>query len=79
MYKRSENFISSLQQGEEDDAVSDLGEFEKIETDINKSLSGKKKKKKYRISKAELRNYISSLGFLILLFSAYFISNFFMS
>ena len=79
MYKRSENFISSLQQGEEDDAISDLGEFEKLETDINKSLSGKKKKKKYKISKKDFRNYVSSLAFLILIFSAYFIFNFFMS
>ncbi|CAD8209105.1 unnamed protein product [Paramecium pentaurelia] len=80
LYNKSENFISNLQLGEDDDVLSDLEELEKEEQEeLNKTLKSKRKKKKFKNTNKEQRNYIFAFFFVILLIQAYFIFNYFMS
>ncbi|CAD8162069.1 unnamed protein product [Paramecium octaurelia] len=80
LYNKSENFISNLQLGEDDDVLSELEELEKEEQEeLNKTLKSKRKKKKFKNTNKDQRNYIFAFVFVILILQAYFIFNYFMS
>ena len=49
LYNKSENFISNLQIGEDDEVISEGEEMEKNKNvDLSRSLKGKRKKKRYK-------------------------------
>ncbi|CAD8125809.1 unnamed protein product [Paramecium sonneborni] len=80
LYNKSENFISNLQIGEDDDILSELDELEKEELEeLNRTLKSKRKKKKFKNTNKDQRNYIFAFFFVILLLQAYFIFNYFIS
>lgn len=49
LYNKSENFISNLQIGEEEEILSEMEELDKEEQEeLNKTLKSKRKKKKFK-------------------------------
>ncbi|CAD8203560.1 unnamed protein product [Paramecium pentaurelia] len=80
LYNKSENFISNLQIGEEEEVLSELEELEKEEQEeLNRTLKSKRKKKKFKNTNKDQRNYIFAFFLIILILQAYFIFNYFMS
>ncbi|CAD8075781.1 unnamed protein product [Paramecium primaurelia] len=80
LYNKSENFISNLQIGEEDEVLSELEELEKEEQEeLNRTLKSKKKKKKFKNTNKDQRNYIFAFFLIILILQTYFIFNYFIS
>lgn len=80
LYNKSENFISNLQVGEEEEILSEMEELEKEElAELNRTLRSKRKKKKFKNTNKNQRNYIFSFIIVILIFQAYYLYNYFMS
>lgn len=64
LFNKAENFISNLQMGEDDDLISEMDELEKEgQNELNKSMKAKRKRRKYKNTNKEQRNFI--LGILI--------------
>ncbi|CAD8157654.1 unnamed protein product [Paramecium octaurelia] len=77
LYNKSENFISNLQVGEEEEVLSELEELEKEELEeLNRTLKSKRKKKKFKNTNKDQRNYIFAFFLIILILEAYFIFNY---
>lgn len=80
LYNKSENFISNLQIGEEEEVLSEMEELDKEEQEeLNKTLKSKRKKKKFKNTNKDQRNYIFAFVIIILVLQSYFIFNYFMS
>jgi hypothetical protein len=88
LYNKSENFISNLQVGEEEEVpfnpylkiLSEMEEIEKEEqAELNRTLRSKRKKKKFKNTNKNQRNYIFSFIIVILIFQTYYLFNYFMS
>ncbi|CAD8126295.1 unnamed protein product [Paramecium sonneborni] len=80
LYDKSENLISNLQIGEDDDILSELEDLEKEEqVELNRTLKSKRKKKKFKNTNKEQRNYIFGFFFIMVILQGYFIFNYVMS
>ncbi|CAD8125807.1 unnamed protein product [Paramecium sonneborni] len=80
LFNRAENFISNLQMGEEEDFISDIEENEKDNiNELNKSLKTKRKRKKYKNSNKEQRNFILGILIIVLFAQGYFTLNYLFS
>lgn len=72
IYKKCENFITSLQIGEDEEALSD-NEDKDEENDPEVTLLQRKKRRKHKNSSMAYRNYFFGLLFVILLLEGYYV------
>ncbi|CAD8126292.1 unnamed protein product [Paramecium sonneborni] len=80
LFNKAENFITNLQMGEEDDFLSDIEDIEKeSQNELNKSLKAKRKRRRFKNSNKEQRNFILGILIIILLAQGYFTLNYLLS
>ncbi|CAD8075777.1 unnamed protein product [Paramecium primaurelia] len=80
LYNKSENFISNLQMGEDDEMMSEIDDIEKEEQEeLNKTLKTKRKKKKFKNTNKDQRNFIFGIFFVLLITQGYFVLNYILS
>lgn len=69
LFNKAENLLSNLQMGEDDDLISEMDELEREgQNELNKSLKTKRKRRKYKNTNKEQRNF--TLGILIFILIA---------
>ncbi|CAD8151019.1 unnamed protein product [Paramecium pentaurelia] len=81
LYHKSENFLTNLQIGEDDDLMSENDEnIDKEENaQLQKTLKSKRTKKKYKNANKEYRYFIYIIIFILILIQGYFILTYFIS
>ena len=82
LYQKCENFISNLQVGEDDEAMSELEEMSKEAGDADDDMPENRMRKRRKKSKNNNRNHKSILPIVLgvsLLIAAYFAFNFYRS
>ncbi|CAK66138.1 unnamed protein product (macronuclear) [Paramecium tetraurelia] len=80
LYNKSENFISNLQMGEDDEMMSEIDDGEKEEQEeLNKTLKTKRKKKKFKNTNKDQRNFIFGIFFVLSVTQGYFVLNYILS
>ncbi|CAD8157650.1 unnamed protein product [Paramecium octaurelia] len=80
LYNKSENFISNLQMGEDDEVMSEADDVEKEEQEeLNKTLKTRRKKKHFKNTNKDQRNFIFGIFFVLLITQGYFVLNYLLS
>ncbi|CAK82689.1 unnamed protein product (macronuclear) [Paramecium tetraurelia] len=80
LYNKSENFISNLQMGEDDEVLSEIDDVEKEEQEeLNKTLKTRRKKKHFKNTNKDQRNFIFGIFFVLLITQGYFVLNYLLS
>ncbi|CAD8065320.1 unnamed protein product [Paramecium sonneborni] len=81
LYHKSENFLTNLQIGEDDDLMSENDEnIDKEENaQLQKTLKSKRTKKKYKNANKEYKYFIYIITFILIVIQGYFILTYFLS
>ncbi|CAD8213536.1 unnamed protein product [Paramecium octaurelia] len=80
LYNKSENFISNLQVGEEEEVSSDLSDEEQDEhKELSRTLKSKRKKKIFKNTNSFHRSQIIIITFILVVFQGYFLLNYFLN
>ncbi|CAD8125808.1 unnamed protein product [Paramecium sonneborni] len=80
LYNKSENFISNLQVGEEEEVSSDFSEEEQDEIkELSRTLKSKRKKKIFKNTNQSHRTQILVITFILFAFQGYFLLNYFLN
>ncbi|CAD8112156.1 unnamed protein product [Paramecium primaurelia] len=80
LYNKSENFISNLQVGEEEELSSDFSDEEQDEhKELSRTLKSKRKKKIFKNTNSQHRTQILIITFILFIFQGYFLLNYFLN
>ncbi|CAD8111313.1 unnamed protein product [Paramecium primaurelia] len=80
LYNKSENFISNLQVGEEEEVSSDLSDEEQDQhKELSRTLNSKRKKKIFKNTNSFHRSQILIITFILFTFQGYFLLNYFLN